>query len=62
MKEEKSEAVEILKDVLIEGLAKPYLDWLKQIEEYKKLKAEQKKKEKAVLELLKTARAAKKEV
>jgi len=40
--EEKSEAVEILKDVLF-GLANAYIEQLKMIEEYNKLKAKQRK-------------------
>jgi len=42
MLEEKSEAVEILKDFFKE-LAKAYMKQLKMIEEYNKLKAKQKK-------------------
>ena len=42
MPEEKSEAVEILKD-FFKGLAKAYIEQLKMIEEYTKLKAKQKK-------------------
>jgi hypothetical protein len=53
MEERKSEVVEILKAAAKE-LANAYIRQLKMIEEYHKLKVEQKKREKAVLELLKT--------